>query len=632
VDESLLGKGLCQAIDASLAAANPEKPFLVGPAPLTYGTLRDRIDRLRTLFDRHGLCMGDRVVIVSGDDCAVISLYFATVRAGLVAVIGNSEAPIAELARLVEAAAPMVIFADPSMIPPDEVRNKFAKGAQVIIIASAPKSLKASLFTKLRREPATKVEQATDRGSYPALLEHIEPTVSSPAVPDSAIAHMLFTSGTTSRPKGVELTHGNIRAQMMTYLSVYGYDSDSRILNVLPLHHADGITQGPLAVFFAGGTLHRPGRFLIQTLPELLSSIQRECITHFIVVPTILSLIMRLDETYDDCFRGPQFRFVKSGADLLDPILWQAFEARFGVEVANAYGLTETVCEATYCGPDPTTKKMGTIGKPIDCEVRFVDESGQDVLLGEVGEVWIRGTNVMKGYFRMPEETAAVLTDGWYHTGDLARTDRDGFITLSGRKKALIIKGGVNVHPEYVTTTIRAIDGVIDAVTFGHKDPAWGETIVSCVVIDANSDLDADAILEYCRKNLSAEAVPATIFLLDCLPRGPAGKVLLEQVKSLADEQANWQAAPNGDIANQILAIAAGAFKVPISTLTPQSTPFNTNGWDSLAHISFITAVERQFGFLMTPSDIINLHALSDAERIVRKAVGTLAKSTSSET
>jgi long-chain acyl-CoA synthetase len=225
----------------------------------------------------------------------------------------------------------------------------------------------------------------------------------------------------------------------------------------------------------------------------------------------------------------------------------------------------------------------------------------------------------MKGYFRQPEETAAVLTDGWYRTGDLARVDVDGFVTLAGRKKTVIITGGINVHPENITTTIRGLAGVMDAVTFGLKDEAFGEIVVSCVVVAPDSSLNVNAILNHCRNYLSAEKVPAAVYLLDDLPRGPAGKVLLDEVKALIGGRSDEKLKSTGDILEQVFEIAARTFKVPISTLTSKSTPDNTNGWDSLAHVSFIAALDRQFGLCLTASDIMELRSLADAEWIVRR-------------
>ena len=593
-------QNLSSAIDATFEAVDAKKPFLVGAEPLTYGTLKDRMGCLQTLFNHCGLGTGDRIVIVSGDDSSVISLYFATVRAGLVAVIGNGETTADEVARLIAAAEPRMVFVDRAILPIEAVVALSPENCHAISIDGTASLGKHSLFSKLLRGNRLDDQLIVDREAFPALLENVEPASFAPAPADATVAHMLFTSGTTSQPKGVEITHGNIRAQLSTFLSVYGYDANSRILNILPLHHTDGLMQGPVVAFIAGATVYRPGQFRVADLPELVAAVRRERITHFIVVPTMLSLMMRLDEKYNGSFKGSDLRVLRSSADLLDPTLWRSFEKRFGVEVTNSYGLTETVCEAMYCGPAPVTKQIGTIGKPIDCKARIVDNSGNDVPAGEVGELWISGTNIMKGYFRQPEETAALLTDGWYHTGDLARVDADGFFAIAGRKKTVIITGGTNVHPENITTTIRDLEGVIDAVTFGLKDEVFGEIVVSCVVIAPDSGLDVNAILTHCRIYLSAEKVPAAVYLLDDLPRGPAGKVLLDDVKVLVAERAHGKIKSTGDILKQVLEIAAQTFNVPISTLTSESTPNNTNGWDSLALLSLFTAVEARFGRRLT--------------------------------
>ena len=622
MNEHHLSESLGAAIDAAFEAVDPNKTLLVGAASLTYGTLKDRMARLQTLFDRHGLGTGNRIVIVTGDDSSVISLYFAAVRAGLVAVIGNGETAAAEVARLIAGADPRMVFVDQAIMSIGAVEALLPANCHTISIAGTPLR-KHSLVSKLLRGNGS-----ADREAFPALLDDIEPAAFAPSPAAETVAHMLFTSGTTSRPKGVEITHGNIRAQLSTFLSVYGYDADTRILNILPLHHTDGLMQGPVAAFIAGATVYRPGQFRVADLPELMDIVRQERITHFIVVPTLLSLMMRLDQKYNDSFKGSNLRVVRSSADLLDPTLWRSFETRFGIEVTNAYGLTETVCEAIYCGPAPETKQIGTIGKPIDCKARIVDKSGNDVPAGQVGELWISGTNIMKGYFRQPEETAAVLTDGWYHTSDLARVDTDGFFVMAGRKKTVIITGGISVHPENITSTIRNLEGVIDAVTFGLRNEAFGEIVVSCVVVAPDSGLDETAIMTHCRSSLSAEKVPAAVYLLGDLPRGPAGKVLLDDVKVLAAGRARDKINSTGDIPEQVLEIAAQIFKVPLSTLTLQSTPDNTNGWDSLAHISFIAALERQFNLRITASEIMNLHSLADAEWIVRRTSVGLRQAT----
>ena len=441
------------------------------------------------------------------------------------------------------------------------------------------------------------------------------------SLPDSTVAYILFTSGTTSRPKGVEITHRNLFAQMATFVRQYGYDPDCRLLNVLPLHHTDGLTQGPVVVFTTAATVLRPLRFRVDALSEFLDLIYAERVTHLITVPSVLALILNVAEETGDCFDGEDFRFVISTAAFLDENLWRDFEARFLTQVVNVYGLTETVCEAFYCGPDEKTRRLGTIGKPVDCDARIVDDNGQEVPRGEIGELALKGDNVMKGYFQMPEETAAVLKDGWFLTGDLARLDADGFCTIVGRKKNVIITGGINVYPEDVTSVLRSLPKVLDAVTLGMEDPIWGERVVSCVVPKPGEMLEVQEIAGHFLEQASREKLPAEIHLFDDLPRGPAGKVLLEEVKSriLAQRQGSSGQGPARDLQERLLKTAAEVFKVPAEELSLTSNPENTKGWSSLAHVELLLTLEKEFGFRMSPQAIMTVKSLSDALSVVEK-------------
>ena len=187
-------------------------------------------------------------------------------------------------------------------------------------------------------------------------------TVTFDAVPADAIGLMLFTSGTTSAPKVVQLSHANLAAQLATFFKVYDYDADSRILNPLPMHFTDGILHGPLIAFMTGAMLYRPQRFNVQELGTLLDSVYRDRITHFNLVPAMLSLMDRLGEAYRDALATPDFRYIRSSGDRLPEALWRSVQERFGVKIINTYGLSETVCEALYCGPSDDTFRIGTIG------------------------------------------------------------------------------------------------------------------------------------------------------------------------------------------------------------------------------------------------------------------------------
>jgi long-chain acyl-CoA synthetase len=456
--------------------------------------------------------------------------------------------------------------------------------------------------------------------SYPAVLEATAPAEHLPAdVSETALAYILFTSGTTSRPKGVEITHRSLAAQMRTFVSQYGLREQTRLLNVLPLHHTDGLTQGVTVTLAAGATLFRRIAFRVDLLPQLLDTVRSDRITHLVTVPSVLALIANLGEDFLDCFLTEEFRFIISTAAYLDENLWRRFEEKFRTKIVNVYGLTETVCEALYCGPDEATRRIGTVGKPVDCEARIIDLAGREVGPGATGELILRGDNVMRGYFRMPEETAAVLRDGWFCTGDLAAVDDDGFYRIVGRKKNVIITGGMNVYPEDVTTVLRSLPGVLDAVTFGTPDNAWGERVVSCVVPVPGRALAVDEVAARFLERASREKLPLEIHIVDDLPRGPAGKVILSEVKEMVTRlrQERGHVAVGLDFEQRVLEVAARMFKADMRLLSLDSDASNTPGWNSLAHVEFLLALESEFDLRLAPRDLMTIVSLRDALLVV---------------
>jgi long-chain acyl-CoA synthetase len=606
--------------DGRRADSKPAKAFVVGRRTLTYGELFDRTARLATLYRRLGLARDDRCVVCSDDDIAVITVFFSLLRNGITAVIVNPRSTAEELRSLVAAADAKALIADADILARSDAASALPDGASVVEIGPDPAAQKRPLLGWLT---GARPSAEAASGSYPALLDGIAPAKALPAdIPDSTVAYILFTSGTTSRPKGVEITHRNLFAHMSTLVRHYGFDEATHLLNVLPLFHADGLMQGPVVAFTAGASVFRPMRFRVDRLPALLDSIYASRITHFVAVPTILALIANLDDDYDDSFLTDDFRFVISTAAYLDKKLWADFEDRFRTQVTNVYGLTETVCESLYCGPSDETRRLGTVGKPVDCETRIVDELGRDVPPGETGELILRAAHIMKGYFRMPEETAQVLRDGWLFTGDLARLDKEGFYHIVGRKKDVIIRGGMNVYPEDVTGVLRRVPGVVDAVTFGMEDPTWGERVVSCVVPAADRELTVDEIAERFLEHASREMLPSEIHVLDDLPRGPAGKAIIAEVKRIVGDRRAPAAGGKGDaIGARVLSLAAQSFKARLEDLSEQSNPETLRGWTSLAHVDFILAIETELGIKLTPREVMSIKRLGNAIEIVRRKV-----------
>lgn len=616
---------LCALLDRAAGAADLTKAFLVVESEtLTYGEALDRMARLNAVFRTKGLGTGDHVGIVTRSPIDMALLLVAGLRAGLVMLNLNPELSETERRHAVGAARLKHLFIDRDLIDIDAVSNTIATTSIDPPVVAGKRALIDRLLgrtvapTGLRAEIAAAIPEA-------------------PANPAdcSAIGLMLFTSGTTSQPKVVLLSHANLAAQIETFLKVYDYDASSRILNPLPLHFTDGILHGPLITFITGATLYRPKLFQFQEIGSLLHSIYRDRITHFIVVPALLSLIDRLHEDFTEAFATPDFRYIRSSGDRLPEALWRSVQDRFHVTVVNTYGLSETVCEALYCGPDKGRFKFGTIGKPVDCEIDIIDETGTSVTSGETGELLIRGTNIMAGYLGQPDLTAEAIVDGWFRTGDYAQTDQEGFVSIVGRKKALIISGGANIQPQDIVDAMLEHPSISEAYAVGIPDPLFGE-IVACAVVPRRPDdatgrqapKEAD-LVQFCRGRLAPNKIPRKILVVEALPRNPAGKILADRVKDMFGDGApssnRGRRMRSETIEADVFTVAGEIFGVNPSTLGRTSEPRTTLGWDSFAHVNLVLAIEKQFDIKLSARDVLRIGRLEHLIEIVeqRTAVGS---------
>ena len=583
------------------------KALVTGPdgRTLTYGAVDDLTARLCGWFTQQGLKPGDRAVILTDDDLAVVTLFLGCVRFGLTAVVISPEAGVEEQRTLIAASKARAFLMDRNF-----VTRLSPAGAVMPVTPGAPLAAPSLLGRILGKGAGS--------DSFPGLLRGINPATDGTDLPTDTSAYILFTSGTTSRPKGVEVTHGNLLTHMKTLIRHYGYEQRSQILNILPLHHADGLLQGPVVAFVTGATCCRPMKFSIGQMPALLDSLYRYRVTHMITVPAMLQLIDTLGEKHGDAFRNPDFKFIISTAGYLDPALWARFEQRFGTMIVNVYGLTETVCESLYCGPDEATRKIGTIGKPVDTECRVVGDNGADVTPGQTGELWMRGPHIMKGYFEMPAETAEVMTaDGWFKTGDLCAVDADGFYNIVGRKKNVIIVGGMNVYPDDVANILRKLPGVLDAAVWGEADETWGESVTAAVTPQPGATVDlnllSDAFLQYGAVNM----LPRHIHVVPDFPRGPAGKVIIRDLRAMVDKP-QTVATTGGDLQSRVIGVAALSFRCPPDSLSMTSSAETVKSWNSLAHVEFMLNLEKEFGIKVEPRDILSVRTVGDAVAVVQ--------------
>lgn len=592
------------------AASRRRKPLLVvDDTPITYGTVLDRVARLTRLFLQRGWKSGDRIAVASHDAGALLTLHLALLRNGITSIVVDPGATEREVSALVGIAAPSAVFADAEIAAAWR-----GAGATEVIEIGADGSAKQSLFRKLMRD------RAAAPATYPQLADALEPAAPPERIDPESIAYILFTSGSTAAPKGVCISHRALFAHLATLRRQFSYDEGTRLLNVLPLHHTDGMNHGPLTAFACGGTSYRVQRFTLHQLGELLDRIYKDRITHLIAVPTLLAMMAQTGPELSDSFATEDFRFVVSSAAPLVPSLWEEFEARFRTRVVNVYGLTETVVGGLFCGPGDADFRIGTVGRAIDCEARIVDAEGRELADGSTGELEMRGDNLLSGYYGDERATAAAFHDGWFRTGDLAVRE-DGFYRIAGRRKNLIISGGYNIQPEEVTEVLVAMPDVVEAVTLGVADETFGERVVACVSIAENSGVDGAAIIGWCRRHLTPAKVPSEVYIVPLLPKGASGKIDSQQVRLLIEARA---AVPGdaADVNDRVLALAARVFAAPVETLGPDCGPHDTPGWDSFAHLQFVVALEHSFGVRLSTRDVLRIATLGDAQAILAEKLG----------
>ncbi|HEY4278510.1 MAG TPA: long-chain fatty acid--CoA ligase [Conexibacter sp.] len=346
-------------------------------------------------------------------------------------------------------------------------------------------------------------------------------------VEDHDTAVLLYTSGTTGQPKGAELSHANLLANVeTTRATLIQVDESDMILGALPLFHSFGQTCALNVCAASGATLTLLPRF---DPVKALEIIERDRVTVFEGVPTMYNALLAVPDR--DRYDVSCLRLCVSGGSALPGEVLRAFDAAFDCTVLEGYGLSETSPVASFNHPD-RPRKVGSIGTPIaGVEMKVVGEHGEDLPLGEIGEIAIRGHNVMKGYWEKPEATATVVgPDGWLLTGDLARVDEDGYFFIVDRKKEMIIRGGYNVYPREVEEVLYEHPEVAEAAVVGIPDQEWGEEVGACVALKPGAEIDADGLREYVKERVAAYKYPRHVWFVEALPKGPTGKILKREI------------------------------------------------------------------------------------------------------
>jgi long-chain acyl-CoA synthetase len=361
--------------------------------------------------------------------------------------------------------------------------------------------------------------------SFTGVLGNGNPGFKGETVDENEVAIILYTSGTTGKPKGAMLTHKNIYSNATDVGSYLRMNEDDTVITALPMFHVFCLTVVLNAPLLRGATLLIVPRFSPKTIFELSKTYQP---TVFAGVPTMYNFLFQYPKGNPEDLSS--LRLCISGGASLPVALLKNFEKKFSVMISEGYGLSEA-SPVTCFNPLDRPRKPGSIGTSImNLENKVVNEMGEEVPVGQVGELIVRGPNVMKGYYKMEEETAATIRDGWLYTGDLARMDEEGYFYIVDRKKELIIVGGYNVYPREIEEVLYEHPGIMEAAVIGVPHPELGEAVNSYVVKNDPSLTEQD-VLEYCKEHLAKYKLPASIEFLDELPKNTTGKILRRALK-----------------------------------------------------------------------------------------------------
>jgi long-chain acyl-CoA synthetase len=483
------------------ARAHAERPALkLDDTVVNYAVLNEGATRIAGLLKEKGLQPGDRVAVMLPNVPYFGMVYYGILRAGGVVVPMNVLLKGREVAFYLKDSGAKAIFA---WFDFGEAATEGASDAGTETILVKPGEFEQLVMSAPRAEED--VERAGD---------------------DTAV--ILYTSGTTGTPKGAELTHDNLRENCTTTgTTLIDISADDVVLGALPLFHSFGQTCGLNASIAHGACLTLIPRF---EPVKALEIIARDKVTILQGVPTMYHAM--LNAPNKDEADTSSLRICVSGGSAMPVEVMKAFEKAFDCIILEGYGLSETSPVASFNHPD-RDRKPGSIGTPIaGVEMKVFDDDDNEVAQGEVGEIVIRGHNVMKGYWNRADATEEVMKGGWFHSGDMATVDEDGYFFIVDRKKDMIIRGGYNVYPREIEEVLYEHPAVSEAAVVGVPDASMGEEVAAAVVLKQGAEASADDIREFVRERVASYKYPRKIWFPDELPKGPTGKILKREIET----------------------------------------------------------------------------------------------------
>ena len=483
--------------------AAPDKPFLFSEndkRQFTYREFERAVKRTASLLTANGIGKGDVVSLLLPNSVEYVIAYFACWQIGAMAGPINSLLKAHEIAYVISNSEAKAWLVNTEFLPTVEAIRDQVRGTLRAII------------------PFDNEAEIADQRGLSADL----------SCDDEAI--IIYTSGTTGKPKGCLLTHGNLIANARQISSWLKFTEADRLLTMMPLFHMNAVSVTTMSALYAGGSTVVSPKFSASRFWQIISDYQ---ITSFGSVATMLSMLL---STYPDGvphgLKTNQLRFAMCGSAPVPAEVLRRFEETFNCLVIEGYGLSESTCRSTFNPPD-TRRRPGSCGIPIGNEMRVVDEEDRDVPDGELGEIVLRGENILKGYYKNDVANETAFRNGWFHTGDIGYRDADGFYFIVDRKSDMIIRGGENIYPREIDEVLYQHPVIAAAAVIGVPDDLYGEEVAAVVVLKPGASVSEQEVIDYCKARLADFKCPKTVRFVDDIPKGPTGKLLKRELAKM---------------------------------------------------------------------------------------------------
>ncbi len=468
----------------------------------SFADVLDLSGRLANLLSQSGAVPGDRVAVQVGKTVEAVILYLACLRSGLVYLPLNTAYKTAEVDYFLSDAKPAVLVCDPT--------------SEKDLRTLADKTGVKTVFTLDREGQGSLILKAASHKTEYVTIKRA----------GDDLAAILYTSGTTGRSKGAMLTHDNLASNAQTLSKYWAFREDDVLLHALPIFHVHGLFVALHCAFLNGNKVIFLSKFDADEVTAMLPSA-----TVFMGVPTFYVRLLSNKAFGQETCQNMRL-FTAGSAPLLEDT-FNEFTARTGHTILERYGMSEAgmITSNPYHGE----RIAGSVGFPLDNDVRVVDDNGEVVADGEIGILEIKGPNVFKGYWQMPEKTAAEFrSDGYFITGDMARKDENGYYRIVGRSKDLIISGGYNVYPKEIESYLDDMPGVLESAVVGRPHPDFGEAVVAFIVKDGSVDINEESVTAFVKDQLANFKVPKQVYILNELPRNTMGKVQKNELRDMA--------------------------------------------------------------------------------------------------